>query len=100
MPFQARVALIALAAILTLAAFGSATASAITVNLRIEGATKTQFSGTVTTSARNVPGGTDRPECRSNGTEANFATPNGLTAAADALGDANVASSGTYYGWG
>lgn len=99
-PFQTRVAFIALAAVFTLAAFGSATASAITVNLRIEGATKTQFSGTVTTGARNVPGGTDRPECRADSTAATFDTPNGLTAAADALGDANVASSGTYYGWG
>ncbi|MGK2878855.1 MAG: hypothetical protein ACSLFF_09835 [Solirubrobacterales bacterium] len=99
-PFRSRVALIALAAVLTLAAFGATTASAITVNVRVEGATKTQFSGSVTTNARAVPGGTDRPECRANGTAPDFASPNSFTAIADALGDANIATSGAFYGWG
>ncbi|MBJ7458068.1 MAG: hypothetical protein JHD02_02655 [Thermoleophilaceae bacterium] len=99
-PLQSRVALIALAAILTLAAFGSATASAITVNLRVEGASATQFSGPVTTNARTVPGGTDTPACRADSTAPVFASPNSFTAVADALGDANIATSGGFYGWG
>jgi len=85
---------------MTVAGLGAANASAINVNLRVEGATKTLFSGSVSTAARSVPGSTDRPECRANTTPAAFATPNTFTAIADAVGDSNIASSGTYYGWG
>jgi hypothetical protein len=99
-PLKPRAVLIALAAIFILTVIGASTASAITVNLRVEGATKTQFSGAVTTTARTVPGGTDRPECRANSTAPNFATPNAFTAIADAVGDGNIATSGGYYGWG
>lgn len=76
------------------------TASAATVHLRIEGATKTQFNGDVTTNGRSVPGGVDRPECRSTTTARDFPAANGLTAVADALGEANMSTSGTQYGWG
>lgn len=76
------------------------TAGAATVHLRIEGAGVTQFNGDVNTEARSVPGGVDQPVCRANGTAASFGAPTALTAVADALGDANVATSGTFYGWG
>ncbi len=99
-PFRTRVALLALAAVITFAGFGAVNANAITVNLRVEGATKTLFSGSVVTGGRSVPGSTDRPECRANTTPASFASPNTFTAIADAVGESNIASSGTYYGWG
>lgn len=99
-PFRTRVALLALAAVMTVAGLGAANASAINVQLRVEGATKTLFSGSVSTAARSVPGSTDRPECRANTTPATFASPNTFTAIADAVGESNIASSGTYYGWG
>lgn len=99
-PLQSRAVLIALAAVFILTALGASGASAITVNLRVEGATKTQFSGTVSTTARSVPGGTDRPECRANSTAPSFATPTPITAIADAVGDGNIATSGAFYGWG
>ncbi len=89
----------ALAAIVLIAAFAPS-AWAANVNLRIEGSSLTHFNGDVTTEARSVPGGADRPECRSNETPANFKSPNTLTAVADALGDANMSSSGTYFDWG
>lgn len=99
-PFRTRVALLALAAFMTVLSLGAANANAINVQLRVEGATKTLFSGPVATNARSVPGATDRPECRANTTPAAFASPNTFTAIADAVGDSNIASSGTYYGWG
>lgn len=99
-PFRTCVALLALAAVMTVAGLGAANASAINVQLRVEGATKTLFSGSVSTAARSVPGSTDRPECRANTTPATFASPNTFTAIADAVGESNIASSGTYYGWG
>lgn len=92
-------ALLAATSVVLLFAVFSASASAINVNLRVEGATTTHFNGTVNTSARSVPGGTDDVNCRANSTAADFTEPNGLTAIADALGAA-VTTSGTHYGWG
>jgi hypothetical protein len=82
--------------------FGAASAIAApaTVKLRIEGATGTQFNGTVTTSGASVPGGEDRPACRANASALPFSSPNALTAAVDALGAADVATSGTFWNFG
>lgn len=100
-PFRPRAAHLALVAALIFTALGATDASAISVKLRVEGATTTQFNGTVTTGPRSVPGGVDDPTgCRANGTAANFAAANSLTAIADALGTDNIATSGTYFGWG
>lgn len=91
--------LIAATLSLSVLALFASSASAINVKLRIEGATSTQFNGVVNTGARSVQGGIDSPSCRSNGTPNAFSEPNGLTAAADALGAA-ITTSGTHYDWG
>lgn len=85
---------------ITVLALLAGSASAATVKLRVEGLTTTHFSGTVTTNAQSVQGAPDRPACRSNETPATFTAANSITAAADALGAANVTTSGTHYGWG
>lgn len=101
MPLKPRAALIALAALFVLTAFGASTANAISVKLRVEGASTTQFNGTVSTTPRFVPGGVDDPTgCRANGTGSNFSSANGLTALTDALGEGNVATSGTFFSFG
>lgn len=81
-------------------ALGATVASAASVHLRIEGATKTQFNGDVTTNPGSVPGGTNRPECAANSTAASFTSANSLTAVADALGSANMSTTGTIYNFG
>lgn len=98
-PLNFRVALVAFAAI-TVLAIAASTATAASVHLRVEGATKTYFSGDVTTNARSVPSGVDQPFCRADGNPSSFATANTITALADAIGDAKVGTSGTFYGWG
>lgn len=94
------VAVVAMAFTLSMVlALGAASASAVNVDLRIEGESVTHFNGVVNTGPRSVAGGVDSPSCRANGTANDFAEPNALTAAADALGTA-VTTSGTFYGWG
>lgn len=99
-PSRIHAALIALAVLIVSLVAVSSASAAVNVHLRVEGATTTHFSGDVTTDAGSVQGATDRPECRSNLTPATFATPNAITAAASAVGAANVTTSGTHYGWG
>ncbi|MBJ7355449.1 MAG: hypothetical protein JHC98_11550 [Thermoleophilaceae bacterium] len=101
LPLKRRAVLIALTAIFVFTALGASTASAISVKLRVEGASTTQFNGTVNTGPRFVPGGVDDPTgCRANGTGQSFSSPNGLTALTDALGDGNVGTSGTFFSFG
>lgn len=98
-PLNLRAALVALAAIAMLA-LSAGVASAVTVHLRVEGQTTTYFSGDVNTSARSVPGNPNTSFCPSDENPAVFATPNTITAAADALGDAAIGTTGTHYNWG
>ncbi|MFT4048683.1 MAG: carboxypeptidase-like regulatory domain-containing protein [Solirubrobacterales bacterium] len=98
-PLHLRVALIAIAAI-TMLALAASTAAAVNVHLRIEGQSKTYFSGDVDTTAGSVAAAADQPNCRSNGTASVFANPNTITAAAAALGGDKVGTSGTFYSWG
>lgn len=99
MPLNLRAALVALAAI-AMFAISATSASAVNVHLRIEGQTTTHFSGDVTTAARSVPGNPNNPNCAADEIPAVFATPNAITAAADALGDSAIGTTGTFYGWG
>lgn len=99
MPKSLRLLVAAAAAALLLCCLAGS-ASAANVHLRIEGASTTQFNGDITTAGRSVPGGTDRPECRATTTPRSFAGANALTAVADAVGDANMSTTGTQYGWG
>lgn len=98
-PLRLRAAFAVLVATFLLTHAAQASAS-VDVDLRIEGSASTLFSGDVTTSARAVPGGSDRPECRADATPVQFSEPNSLTASADALGAEAVATSGGFYGWG
>lgn len=98
-PLNLRVVLAAVAATMMLA-IAAQTAGAVNVHLRVEGATTTHFSGDINTAARSVPSGIDQPNCRADGNPSAFATANTVTAVADAVGDANVGTSGTFYGWG
>lgn len=99
-PSSLRALLIALAATLILASLGAATASAVNVNLRIEGQSATHFSGAVNTGPRSVPGGTATAGCAATTTANDFTDANTLTAIADAVGAGNMTTSGTAYGWG
>lgn len=91
--------LTALAFLLLTLTFASS-AFATNVNLRVEGSSATLFNGAVNTGPRSVPGGTNYPYCHANTAPAVFSTANTLTALADAVGAANVETSGTYNSWG
>lgn len=81
-------------------ALTASAAFAVNVKLRIEGGTTTHFNGSVNTGPRSVPGGPPSAVCPATATANNFATANMLTAVADAVGDSNMTTSGTEYGWG
>jgi hypothetical protein len=100
MPGSLRTLVLAIVAALSLLALAPS-AQAVKVKVRIEGAKKTHFNGTVRTSGGAVPGGVDNATgCRANATPAEFSKANGLTALVSALGAKKVATSGTFFGWG
>ena len=100
MPTFTRAARFALALLMIAAAIAltAQAASAVNVNLRVEGTAGTIYNGTVNTTAGDtLPGGPNSPYCHSDGNPtAPFAVANTFTALADAKPALTVTTSGGY----
>lgn len=82
-------------------ALSATVASAAKVQLRVEGAKKTHFNGTVDAKKGTLPGGTDDAEgCRANDTAVPFTEANPLTALLAAFGAKKLETSGTFFSFG